>query len=335
MISSIPNFLTQGAVVSLLEDLTECMRGAFDFFYCPWNPNQDRNLGYAIINFFSRSAAADFERRWANEPLLPGTHGARKVRLVPSALQGRAANLRHFSGFSLAHHHDPRFRPLVRAAPDEALRPMALPEEILHGRVAEPGHYPLDQDDCEEQDDFEDPYQCLYQGQGLHFQGHEGNRLRPCSGRTEPQAMPSQERWAGSRHHPALGREQRRDLGFQPPVRAATGQGLAEGPPGFVAPLAASSVDYPERDPYQGLYLYQGPYGHLAGAQGVPSLERWGDLPRMPPLTVAAAQTALPPGGLAEGRRPLPLRAEVSYPGSWYPCAVPEAAEDADEVYSD
>jgi len=134
MVTNVPNFLTQGALVSLLEDLTPCMRGAFDFFYCPWDPYQDRNLGYAIINFLSRSAAADFERQWGNQPLLPGTQGFKRLRIVPAALQGRAANLRHFSGFSLAHHEDPRFRPLVRANANETLRPMALSEELLRAQ---------------------------------------------------------------------------------------------------------------------------------------------------------------------------------------------------------
>lgn len=131
MITNVPNFLTQGALVSLLEDLSIYMRGAFDFFYCPWDPYQDRNLGYAIINFFARSVAAEFDSQWANQPLLPRTHGAKRLRIVPAALQGRAANIRHFSGFSLAHHHDPRFRPLVRIGPNEQLRPMAIAEEIL------------------------------------------------------------------------------------------------------------------------------------------------------------------------------------------------------------
>jgi len=147
MITNVPQFLTQGALVSLLEDLTVHMRGAFDFFYCPWDPYQDRNLGYAIVNFFARSVAAEFETQWANQQLLPGTHGAKRLRIVPAALQGRAANLRHFSGFSLAHHADPRFRPLVRVGPNEQLRPMAVAEEI-----AESGMAQLDDGNCQDVD---------------------------------------------------------------------------------------------------------------------------------------------------------------------------------------
>jgi len=130
MLTNVPNFLTQGALISLFEDLTACMRGAFDFFYCPWDPQADCNLGYAIINFFSRTVAAEFEQQWSKQPLLPRTSGSKRLRIVPAALQGRAANLRHFSGFGLAHHADARFRPLVRAGPNEELRPMATATEI-------------------------------------------------------------------------------------------------------------------------------------------------------------------------------------------------------------
>jgi hypothetical protein len=130
MISNVPDFLTQGALISLLEDLTQCMRGAYDFFYCPWDPYHDNNLGYAIVNFFSRLVAAEFERRWTNQSLLPNSSNARLLRIVPAALQGRAANLRHFSSFSLAENAGPRFRPLVRAQPHEALKPMITSREV-------------------------------------------------------------------------------------------------------------------------------------------------------------------------------------------------------------
>lgn len=137
MLTNVPHFLTQGALVSMLEDLTTSMRGTFDFFYCPWDPFQDCNLGYAIVNFFSRSVAAEFENHWSNKPLFHGQRGAKKLRIVPAALQGRAANIRHFSGFSLAHHEDPRFRPLVRAGPREMLRPMVAVQNVTIARTHE------------------------------------------------------------------------------------------------------------------------------------------------------------------------------------------------------
>lgn len=125
MITNIPTFLPQAALVSLFEDLTPCMRGTFDFFYCPWNPALEQNLGYAIVNFLSRKIAADFQRHWSNKPLL-GIRSSKRLRIVPAALQGRAANIRHFSSVIFGQQSDPRFRPLVRVWAKGPLQPMAL-----------------------------------------------------------------------------------------------------------------------------------------------------------------------------------------------------------------
>merc|ERR1719272_2451121 len=116
---NVPPFLTQGSLVSLLEDLSPCMRGTFDFFYCPWDPTKDSNLGYAIINFFTWTFAAKFETEWCNRHLLPGCRGSKKLRMIPASLQGRDANMQNFSGFSCSMHENPRFRPLVRASTND------------------------------------------------------------------------------------------------------------------------------------------------------------------------------------------------------------------------
>ncbi|CAK0894343.1 unnamed protein product, partial [Prorocentrum cordatum] len=320
IIRNIPDFLTQGAVTSLLEDLTECMRGAFDFFFCPWNSSQGRNLGFAIVNFFSRSAAADFESRWANEPLLPGIHGAKKMRLLPSALQGRAANLRHFSGFSLAHHPDPRFRPLVRASPDEELRPMALPEEIMQGPLAGPEQG--DREELEEQGDFFEALQDLC---------HDPERDLPGP-------------WA--------------DGAGLPPARAAVSGGLVDRRPGFAAPPAASSVGHPEGEPYQGLHRCGGP--QPPGLQRPLEAPAAPVLPMPTQLGLGAGQGLLgcwareamasrsgsgdaraysraatagtrPAAAQAFSDCPPPARFD---PRGRCPLTVPEAAEDTDEVHS-
>jgi hypothetical protein len=107
------------------------MRGTFDFFYCPWDPYHNCNLGYAIVNFSLQGMAAEFERVWTGQSLLlPKSRNTRCLRVVPAPLQGRAANIRHFSGFELAHHADPHFRPLVRARAQGELKPMAIPSEL-------------------------------------------------------------------------------------------------------------------------------------------------------------------------------------------------------------
>jgi hypothetical protein len=130
MVINLPNFLTQPTLVALLEDLTPCMRGTFDFFYCPWDIAHNRNLGYAIVNFFSRDTAAEFGRQWTNQNLLPKSQCSMRLRIIPAALQGRASNIKHFSGFSLSQVDDPRFRPLIRSSMSEALKPMSLAREL-------------------------------------------------------------------------------------------------------------------------------------------------------------------------------------------------------------
>ena len=120
MIINVPQFLTQGALISLLEDRSPSLRGTFDFFYLPWDDQQEQNLGYAIINFFESFGAEDFQNEWSDQVL----DGGKRLRIITAALQGRAANVQHFSTFRLAHHHDLRFRPVVRAIPQAPLQPM-------------------------------------------------------------------------------------------------------------------------------------------------------------------------------------------------------------------
>mmetsp|Transcript_14547 Transcript_14547/g.39945 ORF Transcript_14547/g.39945 Transcript_14547/m.39945 type:complete len:377 (-) Transcript_14547:357-1487(-) len=143
ILTNVPDFLTQGALVSLLEDLMAEMRGAFDFFYCPWDPYENKNLGYAIVNFFERSVAAGFHRSMANQRLLQGYQGMTGLRILPAARQGHAANIQHFSCFSLAHHADPRFRPLLRSLPNEPLRAMVANPALVHSALPDrPPHQP-------------------------------------------------------------------------------------------------------------------------------------------------------------------------------------------------
>lgn len=123
---NIPPFLTQGSLVSLLEDLSACMCGTFDFFYCPWDPSKDSNLGYAVVNFFSAESAFQFEQEWSKKYLLAGCRGSKRLRIMPASIQGREANIRFFAEMSLARHANPRFRPLFRASLNDPLRPVAL-----------------------------------------------------------------------------------------------------------------------------------------------------------------------------------------------------------------
>ena len=55
-----PNYLTQGALISMLEDLHVSLRNALDFAYVPWDPYLNSNAGYAILNFKTAAIAAQF-----------------------------------------------------------------------------------------------------------------------------------------------------------------------------------------------------------------------------------------------------------------------------------
>jgi len=147
MMMNVPCFLTQGSLVSLLEDLSPCMCGTFDFFYCPWDPAKDSNLGYAIINFFSGDCAAEFEQEWSKKHLLAGCRGSKRLRIVPATLQGRDVNIQYFATYDLAQHSNPRFRPLIRASSSDPLRPIPVvqraPEDLSHSaQPRRPGPQP-------------------------------------------------------------------------------------------------------------------------------------------------------------------------------------------------
>jgi len=131
LLKNVPEFLTQGALVSQFEDLSPCMRGSFDFFYLPWNPCKDCNLGYAIINFFDPVLAAAFKREWNNTDMTAGFGHEKRLQIQPAILQGYEANFRHFSSFFLAHHENLRFRPLLRASRANPLQAMPVaPEQV-------------------------------------------------------------------------------------------------------------------------------------------------------------------------------------------------------------
>jgi hypothetical protein len=114
LITHVPNFLTQGALLSMFEDLMCTMRTKFDFFYCPWDEQVNRNLGYALINFPIQEDARLFQSRWNNQELCPGSRGVRPLRVIEAALQGRQKNMEHFSQVEIAQCTELRFRPLRR-----------------------------------------------------------------------------------------------------------------------------------------------------------------------------------------------------------------------------
>jgi len=124
LVINVPIYLTQGALLSMLEDLTQSMRGNYDFYYCPWNEQEGRNTGYAILNFPDPNHALDFQRHWTNRLLCRGGRG-RPIRVLRASVQGLEANLEYFSRVEISACSDLRFRPLYRDA-NSMLQPLPL-----------------------------------------------------------------------------------------------------------------------------------------------------------------------------------------------------------------
>jgi RNA recognition motif-containing protein len=114
LIMNVPTDLTQGALISMFEDLTPAMRGKLDFFYCPWHEREGHSAGFAAINFPDEKHAAAFQGIWQNKELM-----GQKLRVVRNSIQGQMPNLEHFSKQQLVPCTELRFRPLFRDANGE------------------------------------------------------------------------------------------------------------------------------------------------------------------------------------------------------------------------
>lgn len=115
LISNMPIYLTQGALLSMFEDLTTTMRGKFDFFYCPWDHKAGHNFGYAIINFTDVAHANEFQQQWTNKDLFRSGRGSKTMKVSKATLQGFDANVDYFRKAEIGGRcRDLRFRPLYR-----------------------------------------------------------------------------------------------------------------------------------------------------------------------------------------------------------------------------
>ncbi|CAE7454662.1 ML4 [Symbiodinium natans] len=115
LISNVPTYLTQGALLSMFEDLTTTMRGNFDFFYCPWDHKAGHNFGYALINFTDAGHASEFQQGWTGKELCRSGRGPKPLKVVKASLQGLQANVAYFQRIEIGGRcPDIRFRPLYR-----------------------------------------------------------------------------------------------------------------------------------------------------------------------------------------------------------------------------
>mmetsp|Transcript_96307 Transcript_96307/g.267631 ORF Transcript_96307/g.267631 Transcript_96307/m.267631 type:complete len:379 (+) Transcript_96307:62-1198(+) len=107
MLRNIPSMYTQDM---LLEEIIDCMGSSdsFDFFYLPWDLQNDCNVGYAFVNFRDAASAERCSRIFTNFSFRK--FDSRKTcRVQPAHIQGLENNLRHLMdrAVSEAHSHYP------------------------------------------------------------------------------------------------------------------------------------------------------------------------------------------------------------------------------------
>lgn len=115
LISNVPTYLTQGALLSLLEQPTVGMPNSWNFFFCPWDEVKMCNLGYAVVNFEHPHDAAAFRQALSDEArCCGGGENPMPLHALEPRVQGLRANLKHFSSTPITQCTDPRCQPLYR-----------------------------------------------------------------------------------------------------------------------------------------------------------------------------------------------------------------------------
>mmetsp|Transcript_76385 Transcript_76385/g.210955 ORF Transcript_76385/g.210955 Transcript_76385/m.210955 type:complete len:478 (-) Transcript_76385:160-1593(-) len=100
MLRNIPSKYTQDM---LLEELIDCMGSSdsFDFFYLPWDQQNDCNIGYAFVNFRSASAAERCSRIFTNFSFRR-FDSPKVCRVYPAHIQGLENNVLHLMDRAVA-----------------------------------------------------------------------------------------------------------------------------------------------------------------------------------------------------------------------------------------
>ncbi|EER03457.1 hypothetical protein Pmar_PMAR014676 [Perkinsus marinus ATCC 50983] len=83
----------------------------FDFFYLPMDHETRANFGYCFINLVSPQQAYNFFKAFDGKPLRRFTSN-KIVAIVPAAIQGFEANLKHYSRKAVCTDVEIQFRPL-------------------------------------------------------------------------------------------------------------------------------------------------------------------------------------------------------------------------------
>lgn len=154
IISNLPLYLTQGALLSFFQDLTTNMRGKFDFFYSPWDHKAGHNFGYAIINFTDEEQAGRFQHQWTNKDLFGSGRGPKPqppLKVAKASLQGLQKNIDYFSKAGIGRCPDVRFCPLYRDAEGNMKHlPLAGDVESQPAKAFQEGLGPQDLDTGQE-----------------------------------------------------------------------------------------------------------------------------------------------------------------------------------------
>lgn len=109
MLKNLHNKVTQRM---LLDDLkTSGFGDSFDFMYLPIDPTTDQNRGYAFINFLTPVYAWNFKKQHQELGITCGCKSAKKLEIVPAALQGFEANHAHYAS-ARVQRGPPEIRPL-------------------------------------------------------------------------------------------------------------------------------------------------------------------------------------------------------------------------------
>jgi len=126
-ITSVPTYLTHGALLSILEDNFPSMRWNYDFYYCPWDEQHGHKLGFVFLNFPDPNHAMEFQQHFTKHPVCRAGHGQRLLRVLLFSIQGLEANLEYFSHVEITSCSDMRFCPLYR---DTNFRMQPLPLQV-------------------------------------------------------------------------------------------------------------------------------------------------------------------------------------------------------------
>lgn len=141
MLRNVPSNYTQDM---LLEEIIEYLgtSDCFDFFYLPWDLPEDRNVGYAFVNFEDAATAESFTAGFTNHSWKKGTTAKQRCKVLPARIQGLEANLRHLMdrAVSEAHSHYPMI--IWKGQKLKLGKVLAALDALVSGRVLPPSSAP-------------------------------------------------------------------------------------------------------------------------------------------------------------------------------------------------